>query len=114
MLLLRVQDAEDHDAAGFDPIKEFAGKTLSDYPAETTVINWPSLRRLLQHANGTPHFRQQLVTQTRPSGFLPSACGLQIRLHLRSNDDAPAHEREDWRNRASTSGQVEPASGFFR
>ncbi len=114
MFPFRMQDAKDNDAVAFDAIEKFVGKTAREQPAKITVIKRPSFGVVRQQSHCAANFVQQFIAQTRALRFIPCACFRQVRLRIGPDDDAPVHARDGLRSRASTSFQLEPASGWRR
>lgn len=114
VILLNMEDAEHNYAVALDAIEKLVGESLGEQTSETAVANRPAFRLRFQQLDCMSDFRHQVITQTGALRLIPKPGLAYVRLRLGPDDDTPTHEWDGLRRRASTSAQVEPASGLKR
>jgi hypothetical protein len=91
MISARMQNAKHDNLVAFEPVKQFVRKTPHHYSTKSTIIVRMKLRILEQTLNCGSGFGHKLLTQANSLVLVPISSLTQVRLSLRSDDDAPFH-----------------------
>jgi hypothetical protein len=110
MVLLGVNDAENYHPVPDDLIKQFVRKATDDDTPEVKVVEPGQLRIVPQIMQGGSDLIDPFLAQTDTSPRIPVPRHHEIPFGFRTDEYQPFHDR--LRKRASTSDQVEPASGL--
>jgi hypothetical protein len=105
-----MNDTENNHPVPDDLIKQFVRKATDDDTSEVEVIKPGQFRIVPQITQGGSDFIDPLLAQTDTLPLIPVPRHYKIPFGLRADEQQPFHDR--WRKRASTSTQVEPASGL--
>ena len=111
MILFGMENAKHNHAVGHDGVEDFVWEASGEQATEAAIVVRSAFGMALEAPDEGGQFAQELITPTGLLALVALPRTAQVRFRAWTDDDAPRHWRRPCRMRASTSSQVEPASG---